>query len=283
MNFEFFFYLLLLSLFGFTQTNRAQSGYDLTNQMIATAKRVQTMEFTLKTFERIEGKMIEQKMYVKWMREPFKIYVKQAYPNEGVEILYVSGANKDKALVAPNSFPWFNLKLDPYGDLMRADQHHTIFGIGFDKTVSILESLLKKYGTQAASMVKNYVTVEWKGIECYKIFMMNPNFKYIDYTIKEGETLLTIAKKFKLSEHMILEKNEKVDNYDDVDQGQVIKIPNDYAKKMTIYIDKQKMIPVVIKVYDDQGLYEQYEHSRLEINPVFDSDEFSEDYEEYGF
>lgn len=281
MNFELFFYLLLLSLFGFTQTNRAQSAYGLTKQMIATTKQIQTLEFTLKTFERLEGKMIKQKMYVKWMREPFKIYVEQAYPNKGVELLYVSG--KSKVLVAPNSFPWFNLKLDPYGGLMRKDQHHTIFGIGFDKTVSILEALLEKYGTQAASMLKNYVTIEWRGIECYKIFMLNPNFKYIDYTIKKGETLLTIAKKFKLSEHMILEKNEKIDDYDDVDQGQVIKIPNDYAKKMTIYIDKQRMIPVVIKIYDDQGLYEQYEHSKLEINPVFDSDEFSEDYEEYGF
>ena len=281
MNFELFFYLLLLSLFGFTQINRAQSGYDLTKQMIVTTKQIQTMEFTLKTFERLEGKMIKQKMYVKWMREPFKIYVKQAYPNKGVELLYIRG--NEKVLVAPNSFPWFNLKLDPYGRLMRADQHHTIFGIGFDKTISILESLLKKYGTQAASMVKNYVTVEWNGIECYKIYFVNSNFKYIDYTIKKGETLLTIAKKFKISEHMILEKNEKVDNYYDVDQGQVIKIPNDYAKKMTIYIDKQNMIPVVIKIYDDLGLYEQYEYSKIEINPVFGSDEFSEDYEEYGF
>ena len=82
---------------------------------------------------------------------------------------------------------------------------------------------------------------------------------------------------------MILEKNRKVKNYDDVSAGQVILIPNDYSPKLMLYIDKDELIPLRMDVYDDQGLYEKYQYSKVIIDPKLDASEFSQDYSEYGF
>ena len=82
---------------------------------------------------------------------------------------------------------------------------------------------------------------------------------------------------------MILEKNKKIDDYFDISIGQIIKIPNDYAPKMVLYIDKKLNLPLVIEVYDDKGFYERYEYRKLEFNPIITNEEFTPDFKEYGF
>ena len=56
-----------------------------------------------------------------------------------------------------------------------------------------------------------------------------------------------------------------------------------YAKKMILYIDKGYMLPLVIKVYDGKGLYEQYAYTKFILNPDFEDDEFTSEYKDYGF
>ena len=43
---------------------------------------------------------------------------------EILEVLFIKG--HETALVNPNGFPWFNLKLNPVGSRMTKNQHHTI-------------------------------------------------------------------------------------------------------------------------------------------------------------
>jgi outer membrane lipoprotein-sorting protein len=38
-----------------------------------------------------------------------------------------------------------------------------------------------------------------------------------------------------------------------------------------------------MEVYDDEGLYEKYEFNNLVIDPQFEAEEFSSDFEDYGF
>ncbi|MBW8050307.1 MAG: DUF1571 domain-containing protein [Cytophagales bacterium] len=260
-----------------------QSARELAKTMFTKTKQIKTLTYTIKKQERIDGEMIRQISFVKLVRQPFKVYIKQDFPNKGMEALYVSGTNNNKALVNPNGFPWFNIRLDPYGSLMRANQHHTIHRSGFDYVVSILEYLFDKYDTIIDTMVKKQGTVICDGRACYVIMFSNPYFKFFDYTVRHGETLPAISERTKLSEYMILEKNEAVDDYEDVNSGQIIEIPNDYSPKMIIYIDKQRMIPLVMKIYDDQGLYEQYEYINVVVNPFFKPEEFTKEYKEYGF
>ena len=57
----------------------------------------------------------------------------------------------------------------------------------------------------------------------------------------------------------------------------------DYAKKMSLYLDKEYLLPVYVKVYDDKGLYEHFEYVNLKVDPVIKAEEFTKDYKEYDF
>lgn len=281
INFNLFLSSIFLIIFPFFFT-KAQplSGTDVTKKMFAATKKIETLIYRMKKMERIEGEMITQTSFVKLQRSPFKVYTRQEYPNDGLEVLYKGGDNA--ALINPNGFPWLNLKLNPNGSRMRKEQHHTIHDAGYDHVVSILEHLFDKYQENIHKLT-SIESVTWSNKPCWKVEFQNPNFKYLKYTVGANETIASIADKYKLSGYMILEVNKDIEDYHDISEGQVITIPNDYSPKMSLVIDKQVMVPLVMKIYDDKGLYEHYEFSDIEINPAIDDAEFTEDYPEYGF
>ena len=43
------------------------------------------------------------------------------------------------------------------------------------------------------------------------------------------------------------------------------------------------MLPLVIKIYDCAGLFEEYIYDKFELNPVFVANEFHADFLEYSF
>lgn len=248
--------------------------------MFAATKEINTLKYKMKKIERIDGEMVTQVSFVKLQRDPFMVYTRQEYPNDGLEVLYKGGDNT--ALINPNGFPWFNLKLDTKGSKMRKEQHHTIHDAGYDHVVSILEHLFSKYEDEIHDRTSLKSTV-WNDKACWQVEFVNPDFKYVKYTVKQNESIASIADKDKLSGYMILEVNPDIDSYDDAAAGQTIIIPNDYSPKMTLTIEKESMLPLVMKIYDDKGLYEHYEFSEIDVNPTLDPAEFTEDYPEYGF
>ncbi len=266
----------------FALSGKAQSAYDLSLAMIAKVKEIKTIKFTFITRERIGTKWTEQKSVVKMQQNPLNIYYKQEYPKVGLELLYVDGKNDNNAMINTNGFPWVNVNLNPYSSTMTEDQHHTIYDMGLQSLSVILEHLWKKYGDKGPSMVKLDDDITWDGHLCYQITMENPSFRFVDYTVLKGETLFSIARKFRVNEFMIKERNDLKDFYS-VKEGQVIKIPEDYAKKMTLYLDKKRMLPLVMKVYDDRGLYEDYLYYGIEMNPPIKPEEFTSSFEGYGF
>ena len=83
---------------------------------------------------------------------------------------------------------------------------------------------------------------------------------------------------------MIVEMNPKLKDYFDIlTPGQVIKVPNYYAKTVILYIDQFYNLPIGVKVYDDKGLFEEYNYHFLQVNPKFDENEFTRDYKDYKF
>lgn len=266
------------------EVKKDSTAYQIVKEMFAKSKQISSMKYVMKKQERIEGKMMMQQTAVKLVSQPLKVYLKQELPKKGLEVLYVQGTNNNNALVNTNGFPWVNLNLDPMGSIMREKQHHTLFESGYPHLISILEHLTSKYDQQVEGMVSNAGLVNWNGRSCWNITFNNPYFKINKYTVKTGETVLNLASKSKLSEYMILELNKGlIDNYDDLKPGQVINLPNDYSPKLELLVDKNDLIPLVIKVYDEKGLYEHYEYYNVVTNPIFKSDEFNKEYPEYNF
>lgn len=248
--------------------------------MIDSAAVIQGFRAEITKEERINGKLIKQITSANLRKEPYSLYLVQQYPKEGVEILVRS--MEDKPLVNPNAFPWFNINLDPYGPLMRKNQHHTVFDSGFDLLMNTLRRELDVMGDNTSNISYNGL-VEWEGRPAHEIEVFYPDYGKSLYKVMMGEDLNDIAKKLNINEYSILQLNKQLDFYDDVDPGDEIMVPSSYAKKMVLLIDTEYMLPMVTRVYDDQGLYEQYAYRKYIHNPQFDPGEFKSDYNKYGF
>lgn len=249
-------------------------------KMIKTIEDLERLKYSLKIIERGKKGYNHYESSVKLNRKPRKIYLYI----KGIELLWVSGWNNNKAFVKPNSFPYINLSLDPLGFLMRQDQHHTLNEMGVDYFGGLIEYMALKNGNKFDNYFKLEGEERINNRPCYKVIIDNKDFGYETYTVGENESITSIARKLHISEYMILEVNPKFNDYFDIlKKGQTIKVPNAYAKHVTLYIDQLYFLPISIKILDDKGLYEQYDYHFLQVNPKIDDAEFTKQYKDYKF
>lgn len=252
---------------------------ELLRNVFSAIDNLKTIRYNLQCNERIKGRMQHTESKVKLQVIPRKLYLYI----KGIEVLWCEGTNNGNALVNPGSFPYINLNLDPNGSLMRKDQHHTINEMGYHYLEDIIKDGLRKVGDK---IDKNFILLgeeKYNGRACYKLSITFPDFTWNSYTVKKDETLITIARKLHVSEYMILENNSKLDWYNDVKEGDVIKVPSSYSKLTLLLIDKEYMLPVSNKVFDDKGLFETYEYYDMQVNKPFDQKEFTKNFEGYNF
>jgi len=261
----------------FTQ-NRA---YNIFAKSTAIFKSAYNMTYSNMARERIDMKTGPGKLaHTKVNRKPYKVYLKQE-KKAGAEILYNEEITTKTALINPGSFPYINLNLNPNGGIMHNGEHHSILQADINYTYNIINhSLRSKEDRKKISYIN---TVIIKGVKYHKLKLDNFDYKIVSYTVKPNEDLIKIAKKLFLNSYSIIELNDKVDGLYDVKAGQVIKIPNYYAKETILYINTKTFLLYKIIVNDLNGLYESYEFINLKINVEFEPDEFSKDFHEYGF
>jgi hypothetical protein len=241
------------------------------------------MAYIFSKTERIDGVMIENQSEIKVQRKPYKLYLKEIYPNTGVEVLYPHPADETKALINPNGFPWMNLKLDPNGELMRKDQHHTILEGGYDYVVSIMDYYFYKYRENLDELIVNEGSQMVDGRMCNVVSITNADFGYHKYIVKKGESLSSIALKNRLNEYMIAQNNDGLGLLKGISEGQELLLSSDYCQRMILYIDQDRQIPLKMEVYDDKGIFERYEFLGVKINPDFTTAEFTMSHDAYNF
>ena len=257
-----------------------QSAKDVMLKTINSTRNIKTLSYTIDKTERIDGELIKQVTFSKLNRNPLKVYLRQEYPKDGMEVLFAGGG---KALINPNGFPWFNLRLSPLGNLVRENQHHTILESGYDHVINVFEHIIIKYDTIIDSMLTIEKDTVWDNRAVWKIQFRNPSYNVHDYTMQKGETVMQVARRDMLSEYWLIEQNEVLKSFNDERPGTVIKRPSDYAPSMELYIDKSRFIPLIMKVYDHKGLFENYTYTDVAVDPGFEEEEFEKGYHAYGF
>lgn len=263
---------------------KSTSCIDVLEKMFDSCNRINCMQFEVRKQERIDNKYINGLSTVKLQINPFCVYLKQQEPTSGLEVLFRAGENNDKVLVNPNGFPWMNLSLDPYGSLIRKNQHHLIHDIGFGKFNGVLKSMIKKYGRDIEKMTHLRGDAMINGKKCVKIEFHNPDFHLLPYTTGANETTLSIANKLVLSEYRLLELNQDITSFGPIKPGVTITIPSDYSPKLVLYIDQQLWVPVKFEVYDEADeLFESYEYQNIKVNVKFHPDELTDNHPDYGF
>jgi len=253
---------------------------DIVSKTLKSIDDVKSLKYHLKITERGKKGFNFYESAVKFQKNPRKIYLYI----KGIEVLWVQGTNKGKALVKPNSFPYFNLNLDPLGDLMRQDQHHTLNEMGYDYFGAIIGYSVKKIGDKFDDIFKLEGEAKVNNRLCYKITINNTDFSYTDYKVGENESITSIARKLHVCEYMIVEKNKKFKDYFDLlKAGEIIKVPTWYCKKVEMYVDKFYFLPISMKIEDEKGLFEEYNYHYLQVNPKIEDAEFTKDYKDYHF
>jgi len=275
--------IITLALFFNPKQLSAQDSKKIVEDMLDAIARVNTLKFKLKRIERIEGKYLKSEAEMKFSKPLRAAYSYMQIPTKGLEVLYVDGKNGNNACVNPNSFPYVTLNLDPYGSTMRSDNHHTIHEVGFRYISDIISHMIRKSGVDYDKYFSYQGEVLVENRPCYKVVIDYTEFKYLPYTIKAGETITSVGYSHFVSDYLILEKNPDVDDYYDVKPGQVIQLPNAYAAKTVLYIDKANYLPIFQAMYDEKGLYEQFEFLNLHVNPSIPEEEFTKEYKDYNF
>jgi hypothetical protein len=208
-----------------------------------------------------------------------KIYLKN--PEKGLEILY-NPENSHKALVKPHVFPYIPLWLDPRGSVMRKNQHYTIHDLGFDFILlAIKMSMMRdkdfvKHIQWASSVTINHY-------DCMVMIYENPDFGYMEHVVDEKENLDLLCLRLCINHYLVRIHNDLYNDYRPVKKGMCLKIPKFYCKKAVIGFDKKTLLPVVISLYDEKGMFEHYEYTNIRINTSIPDEEFTKDYKEYGF
>ncbi|MBN2520633.1 MAG: LysM peptidoglycan-binding domain-containing protein, partial [Bacteroidales bacterium] len=263
LKFKTILFIFLLQLgfkIGFTQSAEIQL-----NKMLEQIEALNSIEFKIVLEERIEGEIYIGISKVKCTYNPYKLYYYQISPNEGLEILLNEEIYGDKAIINPNSFPYVNMYLSPHHTLMRKNKHHTIIeGSVFKYMGNILNNLITNHTKEIQILDSGLVKIN--NVLCHKVIIEINNFKVLTYNVKENEDIYSISQKNYIDDYMILMLNNEINNYYDIRPGQVIKIPNHYCKEIHLYIDQSNFIPILIKIFDDKGLYEKYYFSELKIN-----------------
>lgn len=274
--------LFAASLFSTSLSAQEVDKHEMFKKMMTTIEGIKTLSFKMDKTERIKGKMMPGSQDVKLNVKPFKVYLKVHVPNKGAEVLYVEGENKGNCKVNPNAFPYMTLNLDPDGDILRKDQHHSVKQLGFEYTGDLLNHVYNKYKSKINDYVSINGEVTYDGRKCWNVTLTNKEYKIESYTAVAGDDMLKVARKLRLDEYSLLELNGKK-NFDDLKVGETIKVPNSLCKQIEMYIDKETYLPLYQKLFDEKGLMATYEYTKLKINPTFKPEEFTDSYSGYDF
>ncbi len=255
--------------------------FKLITDMLDSAKKVTFLRYNMKSVERIETGYATATTIVKLQCHPRRSYLVNT--QNKLEVLYNEGEMNNKALVKPHVFPYFTMSLDPLGNLMRKNQHFTILDIGFDFTARTIAIALSKEKDQIAKHLTYVGKAEKNKMNCHLLVYENVDFSYRDYVVQHKETVSSIAGKLTVNDYMLRCKNKLYDDYGYLKEGSVIKIPTFYCKKAVFYVDEKTMLPVSVSIYDEVGLFENYDFFNLEVNKPIPANEFKKNFKGYGF
>lgn len=262
---------------------QAQDARSIVNKMYVAYSQLKQYSFTMHSKERFGEHYLEKKMKFNINESPLKVYMKDQ--DSGVELLYVSGWNNNKAFVNPNGFPWMNLsfKINDFNIIKEA--HHFVTESGFGMTINLMRTTEQKIKDNNEKFEDYFVykgEVDWNGMKCYKLVIQKKDFQYVTHTAIKDELLMDLCNRLCVPEYLVAGKN-KIPHGGSVKTGKAITVPNAFAKEVVLYVDKVSYMPVVQMVYDEKGLYEQYEFKGLATTPSFHSDEFDSECSCYGF
>ncbi len=242
--------------------------------MIDQISKAKSLSYTFRKKERVHHGFATAEQDIKLTTEPMKAHIYVHKPNKGTVAVWSKDENNGAVKVSPGWLPFVTVNLSPESDELRNNNHHSIHKLGFDFLADIVQNIIKKYES-SLSQILHYDGVQFvNNRSCHKVTIEFKEYKYVNYLIKPNENLVQIAAKLKVNEFMLMLNNPTIKSFKEVKAGQVIRVPLEYAKTTELYIDLENMMPIVQRMHDEKGLFEQYEFLNLKYNPSLNDNIF---------
>ena len=274
--------LLFLS-FSFSVSAQPLTARILFDKMLHSIDNTKTYSFNYRITERLKEQYKTSEYIIHMNSKPVKIFAYVITPNPGARVLFIPGENNDKIYIKPNKFPYINLNLSPQNKLMRRSHYFTMNEVGFNYLKDLLSAYFNRDSVTFMKWMRMGNETTFKCTNCYTLILENNSFAYVNYYAQQGETISFIAKKLHLNDKSILLKNPHISGYEESLPAGIIKVPNTFAKKIVLYLDKNSHLPIVQEMYDDKGMFARIEMTSVVQNAKFDADEFTRTKKEYGF
>ncbi len=250
----------------------------LLSRLTSNIQNLKTLRCSVRAQERLaSGKYQPARTAMKMTFNPQRVYLKNI---KGLEVLWVSGQNGGDAWVYPNSFPYVTLSLDPNGSIMRKNQHHSALDAGFGTIADLIHGSSQRRDQSFERSFRYSGDSLIAGRACYVLRSDFPQFRYVPYLTVAGDTPARIADKFGCGEYRVMERNG-LDPGEAVAVGKTLQVPNGYGRRTFVCVDQKLMLPLLVQVHDDKGLFERFEFSDIVANQPIPLAEFSKDYPEY--
>lgn len=265
-------YILILTFLISTSFVLNNDGKEaLIDKVLNRMASVNTFSCVLKNAERIDGEMLEGQQHIILQQNPFKLSVKCISPNEGDKLIYVEGQNRNKAVYDPKGFPYVSLTLDPFGSLIRENNHHTIFDIGYKKFYRLINAISKDSDWKQDVIYGDTLIDK---VLTHKIIFNNTNYE-ISSELLSNESLEDFIERNLLNEYKIREVNYPRNIESLIASNKSILVTKGYCRMIEMYVSETTHAPLMFKIYDEYGLYEAYEFIDLKLNLELKPKDFS--------
>lgn len=250
----------------------------LLSRLTTSIENLKTLRCNVRAQERLTGGSYQQaRTAMKMTFSPFRVYLKNA---KGIEVLWVTGQNDGDAWVYPNSFPYVTLSLDPEGAVMHKNQHHSVLDAGYGTITDLIRGSSQRRDHSFEKSFRYAGDTTVAGRPCYQLRADFPQFRYVSYKAVAGDTPERIADKFGCGEYRVMERNN-LSPGEKVEAGRTLQVPNSYGRRTLVCVDQKLMLPLVVQVHDDKGLFEKFEFSDIVANQPISAAEFTKDFPGY--
>jgi len=228
----------------------------------AAVKKYDQLSYTFHYKERMRNKgIVEGDMDMKVIEGTNKLVWVRARKPEKAQLIW--GKVEGKVWVNKG----LKLKLNPFNNLLMKNSHHPLYRAGFKRTRDIIMQTYNERMDDVNNMVKIKGSVSFDGRDCWHVVLTDDKYQIVNYKVQNGDNLVSLAESKAIPEMRILELNPHLKGYFGLTAGETIKIPTSYGKVTTMYIDKTTNLPIYQKVEDDLGLFTEYKHYKLNVNP----------------
>lgn len=192
-----------------------------------------------------------------------KTYIRTIKPKADLEITY-SPNLKNEAEVHADFFPFITVNLDIYGFLMLRDQHHPVSHVNFKYFLNLIIHYISKVKLNDQCRIID--GKDGNGTDVWKLHFSTENNGELSYQIKEKQTFIELITSKKLNPYLVLQLNPNISGYGHIlKENESITLTEHYADRAEMLISKTHHVPVEMKFWRKNELFEHYVFSDISL------------------